>query len=324
VFEDLVMAIQSLNGVYGQPYCPVVSLDTKPGGFARLPQKLAETDADKAAFRRACIAYVGGITRVLGMPHDCRSAKVLLDADFRMKQASWSADYLEVDIGYGPPHFLSQFWDFRAYVMQGINTPPDPHPGRYVRNWFEPGKQTYIEDRASVFMDCVQVVLKDMHHEADGSEQKEDKYNETEQIVSRGWTCAWTNKMNEVVRSEPIWADMYSVFRHVALARVLMDQSTKAKQINLGPVAMELLKNYRPTFVAVPPEMVTAEFHRMTAEQYSKTKYHLARFCGGIDMAGRVTPSAVSGTIRADIRLVEQTVLESMKSCGTASCWNVR
>src|SRR5262249_41896349 len=75
IFEDLVIAMQSIRGIYGQRF-PSVSIDGIPGGYAKLPKARDGRDA----FIKACREEVSGTTRVQGIPHDCRPAKVLLDA----------------------------------------------------------------------------------------------------------------------------------------------------------------------------------------------------------------------------------------------------
>jgi hypothetical protein len=322
LFEDLVLALQSLRGVYGSNDFGV-SLDTKPGGYRALPQKTPESDAEKNSYRRTCIAEVGGTTRVFGIPHDCRVAKILLDADFRMKLVRWGSATLKIKEPFPCPSIQEQRIVFDRYLE---NRPlpardPDPsHHGRSNRQWFQPGKQTYIEDGASVFMDCVQVVLKIMFHENDESEQKEDDaFTTLNHTLSRAWACAWTNRMNEVCASEPIWADMYSTFRHVALARTL--EANKSQQVKLGPTAMEVLKRYRPPVIAVPAEMVFSDFRKITATRLGRNYWNNNQFCGGIDMAGSITPSTVKDAT-ADVRLIEQLVLNSAKSCTTA-CWSI-
>jgi hypothetical protein len=94
--------------------------------------------------------------------------------------------------------------------------------------------------------------------------------------------------MDEVVRSEPIWADMYSAFRHVAVARVINPSVGKWWYVVGGDAGMEVLKNYKPTFVEVPKEMVFSEFRKLSMKnKEGGTSWTLNCMCGGIDTRER-------------------------------------
>jgi hypothetical protein len=123
--------------------------------------------------------------------------------------------------------------------------------------------------------------------------------------------------MDEVVRSEPIWADMYSAFRHVAVARVINQSVGKWWYVVGGDAGMEVLKNYKPTFVEVPKEMVFSDFRKLSMKnKKGGTSWTLNCMCGGIDTHGSVERSTNN---HADVREIERLVLASRALCGSES-----
>jgi hypothetical protein len=99
---------------------------------------------------------LANFTRVDGLPRDCQLSKTLLDADYQMKR-----------VGEGVAKFAIRNpfkGELEAYVdwynaYPGPGRPPDR--GRDGRMWFEPGRTSYLRDENAVFLDCVQVVLRD-------------------------------------------------------------------------------------------------------------------------------------------------------------------
>src|SRR5690606_9584281 len=104
----------------------------------------------------------------------------------------------------------------RAPVMESVNT----------RFWFEPGQFTYRYDvdggAETVFLDTAMVVLSDENQmvPTSGALRASGKVNP----FSRAFACAWTDRMEDVYRAEPIWRDMHNIFRHFALARVIVER----------------------------------------------------------------------------------------------------
>jgi hypothetical protein len=170
-------------------------------------------------------------------------------------------------------------------------------------------------------MDCVQVVLKDQYLNADNSEQSESAMNAQQSAwhgLSRAWTCAWTNRMTDVIRSDRIWADMYSVFRHVALARAILANRETRLALN-GTMPIDPFKAYRPPSVYVPEQMVFVDFRKITLTRNRRNYWNTSSFCGGIDMTGTIERSSNDN---ADVRSIGEMVADSAKSCTTA-CWTL-
>jgi len=166
-FDDLVVAIRSVRGEYNNKI-GLISLDPKiePGKNVRdsvieTHKKLSEAmrTGTQDNFRRydALCRELENYSRIEGMPQDCQVAKTLLDADYRMKLVSVGAVKLPIKNPFKSQHDL-QLDTIKAGIAATGNN------GFYYfgdRNWFEPGRTSYIKDKDSMFLDCVQIVLKD-------------------------------------------------------------------------------------------------------------------------------------------------------------------
>jgi hypothetical protein len=288
--EDFLVALQSVSGKYGRPGCPLVSLDTIPGGFAKL-NKLP-TAASLGTYGQVCRTEVGGVTRVQGVPHNCQIAKTLLDADFGMKLVGWGAAKLKINHPF-PAVFTEsgqariRHWrEMSERERQAGNgrTHPElktrPGSGKdiHYRRWFVPDKQTYVRDVDSVFLTCVQVVLR---NEPLGADNMPSEFDEFE----RRFACSWTNRMQDVFDAEPLYNNLYSVFRHVALARVLRQSGDLRR---LGDDSGDVIGKYAPRHVDIPDQMVHVEFRTIDANINGREWHFHQRYCGGVSTTGKV------------------------------------
>jgi hypothetical protein len=132
------------------------------------------------------------------MPNDSQTAKTLLDADYAMKL---------VCEGYGTVKIKNPFQDpYHAQLearKSAIMNDPSLNFAGAARMWFTPGRMSYVRDENSIFIDCVQIVLKSEDYLRGGVVD----YNPFNQM----FTCAWSNRMDEVIRSEPIWRKMQDI-----------------------------------------------------------------------------------------------------------------
>src|SRR5262249_34956180 len=125
------------------------------------------------------------------------------------------------------------------------------------RNWFEPGRMSYVWDEnndersCSVFIDCVQVMLShqltqqiDVNRNPDGDEN----------LFRKAYAVAWTNRMDEVLDTEPFYRRMRSHFRLYALAKILINRQEWRRLDDTGV----LHENYTPMRRAVPTKWAAA------------------------------------------------------------------
>lgn len=316
LFDDLVIAIRSVRGNYGRQSAGV-SFDSKQEegmsraqSEARANERLRHSVKWRFIDKRHAVGdfsvhdaickEIANFTRVDGLPRDCQLSKTLLDADYQMKRVGLGVARLAIR----NPFKGELEADVDAYnAYPGPGRPPDRN--RSGRMWFEPGRTSYLRDENSVFLDCVQVVLRDVTHSGEVDN------------IYRKVTCEWTNRMDEINRSELIWKQMYAIFRHFALAQVMSENSVMSALP--APAKLLLWKDYPIPFVSIPTQYppIIAVF-TLSEPKLVYTQHK----CGGISLAGLPVITPITEAKRTDLHLAGRMAVESMRSC-TESCWNV-
>lgn len=334
-FDDLVVAIRSAKGKYGRG-TPTISLDWSHGAFEKLKQAkgvVAKTEAEKAAKLnavRAVCREVTGWTRIDYLPHDANIVLGLLKADHAMKEVSSGVQSIKTKTPFiGAHEILAREWQEKVKNMtideanKWVRSSLEEH--RYSRFWFESGKISYILDGSTAFLDVVQVVLRDVPEamiEKDGVQSTRDGPELAGvTLLSRAqhaYTCSFTNRMEEIVRTGQPWQGLNDGFRHFAFARSLVSAQA------LNDIDQDLLlKTYSPKKVTI-----ASQFPHMGYRRTRKFKFRDMLgvqdgiICGGVVLNGIPVRSASTDLIKSDMQLAGRMALDSMRSCST-SCWDV-
>ncbi len=213
---DLVVAIRSVLGFYpvladGKKiyYSAGVSID----GIHELYAKMKESG------KQASEAYckTRNYSRVYGMPFNCRTSKLLLDADAKMKQTLFGVHPQKIR---EPFPTITELRETRLR-NDGVVAVRGEHQG--TRFWFAPDIFSYREDetaRVRIF-DRKTIALNSVGSMPDPNGGTRD----TAQLDpdARTATCAWTARMNEFHRAEPIWQEMYHIFSHFGVVNMMQD-----------------------------------------------------------------------------------------------------
>jgi hypothetical protein len=247
LFDDLVIAIRSQHGSYNRTRGAVsldwlIDADSRPttgDQFAQQSRRASDLvnesqDADFKArdlnyprFKKAC-QQVSRYPRVLGMPRNCITAKILLDADYRMKEVAPGHTRLLISSPFKSPK--DAFLEVAKQKLARGETPPDTYDGRL---WFDSGKTSFGDVGQAYSLNCAQVVLRDQLA--------------TPNTFVRKFTCDWTNRMEEVIKSELIWRLMANSFRLFALAKMLEEH----RSIDGGSYRQMLFNGYTPPEVTI-------------------------------------------------------------------------
>jgi hypothetical protein len=219
--EDFVVALRAAHGKYGElrngiNYIsnPLISIDPVPAVFPRLASVNLRNTEGQAHFREICATPQP--VRIEGMPRNTRVAKTLVDADYRMKMVGQGTVSLPIRSGF-PSH-----WEVR---LQKWKEAVDQHrtlEGSHTRFWFQAGRFSHQADDAAgtVFLERAQVVLND---EDQTIGQHGLVATGRTDPITRAWACSWSERMEDVYKAEPIWRDMYNIFRHFSVARIMKD-----------------------------------------------------------------------------------------------------
>jgi hypothetical protein len=288
VFDDIVVAIRSVCGVYGGHPSVTIDIDRERYGvFSKKSPGIHNEAGMRAAFDAAHIEHH---VTVWGLPTNVRAANVLVMADYKMKLVQMGNASLKIR-----DPFPSRFDRYRQEILSGKN-----HGAKEYRFWFQPASMSYLRSNNTMFLDKVQVVLRNM-------------VSSSFQDQSAGsFACDWTNRMDEINRSETLWQDMYGVFRNFALARALYQEELLTRFDRYL-----LLAGYRTDLVSTPtkfPGLIRTFPTKNGGVFYSH---------GGVELDGSMTRGAASDEVLADVHRAGEMALASMpRSCDEA-CWVV-
>lgn len=220
--QDLVVALRSAHGRYTMRrgvvdyiVSPLVSIDPDVVVLRQLREiDFLLPDGKK---RHSEMCKSPQTVRVEGMPRNSRAAKVLIEADYRMKMVTQGTVNLPIQSPF-PSSFPARVARWREEATEGAAS-----RAFNTRYWFQPGQFSYqvSPEVDTVFVDRAQVVLND-----EDQFLKDDALVTSGEIddISRAFTCAWTDRMEDVYKAEPIWRDMHNIFRHFAVARIMRDR----------------------------------------------------------------------------------------------------
>jgi hypothetical protein len=220
--EDFVVALRAAHGKYGVLRDgvnwitnPVISIDPVAAVTRQIAPLNLRTSEGQARFRQICATPQ--TVRVEGMPRNTRLAKSLVDADYRMKMVGQGSVTLPIQDGF-PSHWQVRLQKWKDSVDRRQSGGHESH----TRFWFQSGRFTHQanEEGDTIFLDRAQVVLNDEDEAVSGN-----KLDATGRVdaITRAFCCAWSARMDDVYKSEPIWRDMHNIFRHFSIARIMKD-----------------------------------------------------------------------------------------------------
>jgi hypothetical protein len=280
VVADFAVALRAAHERYtvvrdGTTYLtePLISIDPDPEVFRILDGiNLSSADGKR---RQEEVCRSPQTVRVEGMPRHCRVAKVLVDADYRMKLVGQGQVTLPIASAF-PAAFNERVKLWKKQDEEGIKS-----HGFHTRYWFQPGKFGYQVSAESdtVFLDTAQVVL---HDEDQRLKPGALVASGNIDSISRSFTCAWTERMEDTYRAEPIWRDMHNIFRHFALARVMKDRKALTQVEFAGDY---LLDKFDIPKVELPPSLPgTGRIIEYETKSGRTTTRHTSSTCGGVSV----------------------------------------
>lgn len=325
-FEDFAVALRAAYGRYyetrgGTPYIatPLISIDPDPDMFRALHALDINDPASKRKFSQVC--GMAQTVRVDGMPRNTRVAKVLVDADYRMKMVSQGTVTLPIKSPF-PSQHGAQLAEWRAAAARGQASQDHATNTRY---WFEAGRFNYqgsseaditFLDGDTVFFDTAEVVLRD-----------EDQRLQAQGLaasgsinpISRAFACAWTRRMEDVYRAEMIWREMHNIYRHFAVARAIFDRKAF---VRVGFAGGFLLDRYNVPQIPLPPTLPgLGRIDGYDAPVNGAVAHYSSWVCGGVSIDFSSSLSAAPATREA--RDVRSRVL-AQRPGKEAISWSVR
>ncbi len=158
--------------------------------------------------------------RVLGIPFQTRFAKVMIDADYYMK------NLVNGSVQAGVAGFESLIDMTVTRVREDIvnKRPISVRIGALNRFEFVPGENTYLEDEGIVFIEKCPVTLVT---EEEYLSTKGDQIGGTGQAdpMAQQFADSFSVHYAEIAKKEPIYLELEGLFRFVALAKIMKDKN---------------------------------------------------------------------------------------------------
>lgn len=251
LIEDFVVALRAAKGKYGVlrnnvNYItnPLISIDPVAAVTQQIAGLNLRTSEGQARFQQIC--GTPQTVRVEGMPRHTRLAKALVDADYRMKMVGQGSVSLPIQSPF------ASHWEVRVQKWkEALDRRQTAGREWHTRFWFQSARFTHQanEEADTIFLDRAQVVLNDEDQAVSGN-----RLGATGRVdpITRDFCCAWSARMDDVYKSEPIWRDMYNIFRHFSIARIMTDLDAIGRA-NFD--AQVLLERYEVPTVTVGPTL---------------------------------------------------------------------
>lgn len=257
--------------------------------------------------------------RVMGIPFDTRFASVLVKADYDMKGLADGYDSIDI------PGFISHtgiiLEKVKSYIIkdQPISIPLSS----INRFWFYPGENLYLEDEGVVTIKRSQIILLTEEEHLAGKEKIVGKGHPNP--LAQEFAENFTAKYAEIAKQRPIYHELESLFRFVALARIIKFRSLDTEA---GLDLSYLLDHY-----PLPKTDVSRHLEgRSTVEEYMHRRKqdggHLITqlwlpSCGGVTMAIRITQDNFMKDTSNELSSLKTAVLKTRPS-PDALAWNLR
>ena len=220
-----------------------------------------------------------------------------------------------------PGHHMAQLAAWRDAAARGDKS----GEAWNTRYWFEAGRFNYqgseeadiaFLDGDTVFLDGAEVVLRD---EDQSLVAKGLTASGKVNPLSRAFACAWTQRMEDVYRAEPIWRDMHNIFRHFAVARIMVDRKALTRTGFAGDL---LLDRYNVPLTDVGPSLPGAgrvDYYTVR-QRNGGTSRGSATVCGGVSINFTEPLSKTAAT--REMRLVGEHVA-AQRPDRAATSWPV-
>ena len=301
--EDFVVALRNawlkyavLQGntyYYSAPGC---SIDPNPTTIQRL-QRLAhrvlseQAEIEKAFQKWDTICSEQQTVRVLGIPFDSHFARVTVEADYYMKRLVDGSVFLGIE-GFESLTDIT-LEKVKEAVVQ--NQPISIPISCLDRFWFFPGENRYLEDKGVVYIKKCQVKLltEEEFLTGTGKVAGTGRANSLAQNFSENFTA----KYEQISQRKPIYTELESLFRFVALAKVMKHKET--------PSEVGLSLNY---FLTQYPLKRTLVDRTLPGLSHVKGFDHRRDFNGGYEVAQVRLPSC--GGVSIDIRVSKDNILK--------------
>lgn len=255
--------------------------------------------------------------RVEGIPFDTHFARVMVKADYDMKNLVDGADSLDI------PGFKS-LMDMTLEIAQeniirgGSLSIPISSMNRF---WFCPGENQYVEDKGVVILKKCQVILltEEEHLSRRGKVIGKERPNRLAQSFADSFSALYT----EVAKQRPIYSELEALFRFVALAKIIKYKSPhKLASLDLGYLFEEHKISATHVSRLLPGRSNVKKFqHRKDFSSGYQLSQLWIPSCGGVGINIQVNERNFIKDTEGVLLKLKENILIARPSSGTLS-WN--
>lgn len=300
--DDLVVALRNATHGYLEDgpgnvklyHPPGVSIDGTPAALAEITRigrqlgdggSASERDALLAEWLQVC--ETPQPVRVFGVPRASRFARVMLDADYRMKRF---VDGTGGEPVAGLTGLVARHVQLVLAADQGTLDAGN-NQGGLNRFWFYPGEHAYSRVGDLVRLERADVILLDQaEHVSRGGQVSSAPDPDP---LARAFACEFSQRFREVAAKRPLYQELEGLFRWMALVRLMLDQGAIDGPAGSGRSGLDLdflLSGYRlpgmgPVEDSVPGigRVAAVEREVQDGNQRRRLELHVPS-CGGVSI----------------------------------------
>ncbi|HDL19139.1 MAG TPA: DUF1598 domain-containing protein [Bacteroidetes bacterium] len=322
--EDFVIALRNAGMKYikiekdGQYYStPSCSIDPYPEVMKRLQtagSKIFDAKSEAAIAQgidewdSTCI-YPQRVT-VFGIPFHTHFAKVMVQADYDMKNLVNGSDSLGIA---GFKSLLDLRMD-RAYRDIKAGKPISIPLSSYNRFWYYPGVTKFSAGDGIVRLDTCQVILlTEQQYLTSSGQSVSAGYSDP---MARQFSQNHTDHYAQIAKLRPIYQELAGLYRHVALVKSLLYQSAPVKAgLNLDFLLDYFDLTWCPVDSTLPGRRNMKELKYTKYFENGSSIFQMwLPSCGGVKIDIDVTTKSYSTIHAAELEAIKSKVLVNRPS----------
>jgi hypothetical protein len=251
--DDFVVALRNLNHRYlidknGQQYFsyPTVSIDPTSDTLRQWYQLARDFNAaasvddfDPIIRRWEAVCAAPQNVRLIGVPSNTRFARVMLAADYKLKDASNGTIELP-----GVTNMMQAALDSMTAAAGNNQRAEMDVTSRF---WFSAGESSYSAGQTTALLTRVDVeLLTEVEFATESGQLKgTGKTNK----LSEQFACEVSTHFPSIADRDPTYQDLWNLFRWMALVRIMIDEQAIEKS---GVDFAVLLDRFAPAELSVP------------------------------------------------------------------------
>jgi hypothetical protein len=284
--DDFVTALRSVMIDNAPPGCSIDPTETTLLRIRKFNQNFSMVTSTTAAdailedFKR--IGAEPQNVRVMTVPHNSHFAQIMVTADYYTKRISNGTALTDLK------GFKSLSAMATEKLQQDVTAGKHPQLTMYNRFWFTPGTVQFSPDNEIVRLTQCEVKL--LTEQEFLNPQGKLVGSGTEQPMAQAFVQEFTKRYDEIAAAAPMFADLKSLFRFVAIAKGLQYDSA----FSTAGINMDYLLNKYPVNPARVPQTLPGitEIKKIEIKQKNQEIYLWLLSFGGVDMDIKIDPKS--------------------------------